>query len=83
MQASSSQQVQVLQTTHIVRDHPLDPVIGDIISGVQTISRLVFFCEYYSFVSSIEPIRIDEALEDVDWINAMHEDLKNFTKNQV
>jgi hypothetical protein len=34
-------------------------------------------------VSSIEPTRIDEALEDVDWINAMHEELNNFTRNQV
>ena len=34
-------------------------------------------------MSSIEPKKIDEALEDVDWINAMHEELNNFTRNQV
>jgi hypothetical protein len=34
-------------------------------------------------VSSIEPKKIDEALRDVDWINAMHEELNNFTRNQV
>jgi hypothetical protein len=83
VQASSSQQVQVLQPTNIARDHPLDHIIGDITSGVQTRSRLAYFCEHYSFVSSIEPTRIDEALEDVDWINAMHEELNNFTRNQV
>jgi hypothetical protein len=26
---------------------------------------------------------IDEALKDVDWVNAMHEELNNFTRNQV
>jgi hypothetical protein len=34
-------------------------------------------------VSSIEPKNIDEALKDIDWINAMHEELNNFTTNQV
>ena len=34
-------------------------------------------------MSSIEPKKIDEALRDVDWVNAMHEELNNFTRNQV
>ena len=34
-------------------------------------------------MSSIEPKKIDEALLDVDWVNAMHEELNNFTRNQV
>jgi hypothetical protein len=34
-------------------------------------------------VSSIEPKKIDEALKDVDWVNAMHEELNNFKRNQV
>ena len=34
-------------------------------------------------MSSIEPKKIDEVLKDVDWVNAMHEELNNFTRNQV
>ena len=34
-------------------------------------------------MSSIEPKKIDEALEDVDWVNAMHEELNNFTKSSM
>jgi hypothetical protein len=34
-------------------------------------------------VSSIESKKIDEALKDVDWVNAMHEELNNFKRNQV
>ena len=34
-------------------------------------------------MSSIEPMKIDETLLDVDWVNAMHEELSNFTRNQV
>jgi nicotinamide mononucleotide adenylyltransferase len=31
----------------------------------------------------IEPKKIEETLIDVDWVNAMHEELNNFTRNQV
>jgi len=82
-QPSASNQVQVLQPTNVVRDHPLDSIIGDISRGVQTRSRLASFCEHFSFVSFIEPKKIEEALRDVDWVNAMHEELNNFTRNQV
>jgi hypothetical protein len=81
--SNASNQVQVLQPTNVTRDHPLDSIIGDISRGVQTRSRLASFCEHFSFVSSIETKKIDEALKDVDWVNAMHEELNNFTRNQV
>ena len=82
-QASASNQVPILQPTNIIRDHLLDTIIGDISRGVQTRSRLASFCEHFSFVSSIEPKKIDEVLKDVDWFNAMQEELNNFTRNQV
>ena len=75
--------VPILQPTNITIDHPLDTIIVDISRGVQTRSRLASFYEHFSFVSSIEPKKIDEALNDVDWVNAMHEELNNFTINQV
>ena len=34
-------------------------------------------------MSSIEPKKIDKALKDVDWVNVVHEELNNFTRNQV
>ena len=80
-QSNTSNQVQVLHPTNVVRDHPLDTIIGDITRGVQTRSRLASFCEHFSFVSSIELKKIDEALKHVDWVNAMHEVLNNFTRN--
>ena len=82
-QASASNQLPILQPTNIARDHPLDTIIGDISRGVQTRSRLASFCEHFSFVSFTEPKKIKEALRDVDWVNAMHEELNNFTRNRV
>ena len=67
----------------IQRDHPVDQILGDISKGVTTRSRLVNFCEHYSFVSSIEPFRVEEALLDPDWVLAMQEELNNFKRNEV
>jgi hypothetical protein len=82
-QASESNQLPILQPTSIARDHLLDQIIGGIQSGVQTRSRLASFCEHYSFVSLEEPKKIEDALKDSDWINAMYEELNNFTRNRV
>ena len=82
-QVSASNQVPILQPTNVARDHSLDTIIGDISRGVQTRSKVASFCEHFSFMSSIEPKKIDEALKDVDWVNAMHEELNNFKRNQV
>jgi hypothetical protein len=51
----------------IQRNHPVDQILGDISKGVTTRSRLANFCEHYSFVSSIEPFKVEEALLDPDW----------------
>jgi hypothetical protein len=67
----------------IQRNHPVDQILGDISNRVTTRSRLANFCEHYSFVSSIEPFRVEEALQDLDWVLAMQEELNNFKRNEV
>jgi hypothetical protein len=79
----SANNVLILQPTSIVRDHPLDSIIRDISRGVQTRSKLTSFCAHSSFVSYKKPTKIEEALKDADWVNAMHDVLNNFKRNQV
>jgi hypothetical protein len=67
----------------IQRDHPVNSILGDIHKGVTTRSRVAHFCEHYSFVSSIEPYMIEDALRDPDWVVAMQVELNNFTRNEV
>jgi hypothetical protein len=67
----------------IQRDHPVNSILGDIHKGVTTRSQVAHFCEHYSFMSSIEPYRIEDALRDPDWVVAMQEKLNNFTRNEV
>jgi hypothetical protein len=67
----------------IQRNHPVDQILDDISKDVTTRSCLANFCEHYSFVSSIEPFRVEEALQDPDWVLAMQEELNNFKRNEV
>jgi hypothetical protein len=67
----------------IQRNHPVDQILGNISKGVTTRSRLANFCEHYSFVSSIEPFRVEDALQDPDCVLAMQEELNNFKRNEV
>jgi hypothetical protein len=67
----------------IQRYHPVNSVLGDIHKGVTTRSQVAHFCVHYSFVSSIEPYKIEGALRDPDWVVAMQEELNKFTRNEV
>jgi hypothetical protein len=55
----------------IQRDHPVDNILRSIRRGVTTRSRLKNFCAFYMFVSSLEPIKVEQTLEDPDWVVAM------------
>ena len=46
----------------IQRDHPVNNILGSIRKGVTTRSHLANFCQYYSFVSSLEPLKFEQAL---------------------
>jgi hypothetical protein len=63
-EASQIPPTQVRST--IQRNHLVDQILGDLSKGVTTRSCLANFCEHYSFVSSIEPFRVEEALQDPD-----------------
>jgi hypothetical protein len=64
-------------------DHPVNNILGAIEKGVTTRSHVATFCEHYSFVSSFEPFKVEDALRDLDWAVAMQDELNNFKRNKV
>nr|GEX32316.1 hypothetical protein [Tanacetum cinerariifolium] len=48
------------------KDHPLHKIIGDSKSSVRTRGQLANSCLFSSFLSSVEPDNVAEALRDVD-----------------
>jgi cobalamin biosynthesis protein CobT len=51
---------------NVQRDHPVDNILSDIKKWITTRSCITNFCEYYSFVSSFEPFKVEDALCDID-----------------
>jgi hypothetical protein len=67
----------------IQRDHPVDNILADIKKGVTTRSHVANFCQHYSFVSSMKPFKVEDALHDPDWMVDTQEELNNLKRNQV
>jgi hypothetical protein len=61
----------------------MNNILIDIKKGVITKSRVANFCEHYSFISSFEPLKVEDALRDLNWVVAMQEELNNFKRNKV
>ena len=53
----------------------LDNVIAQVQKEVSARRSLNHFCKHVTFVSQVEPKTVADALEDSNWINAMHEEL--------
>jgi hypothetical protein len=68
---------------NVQRDHHVDNILGDIEKGVTPRSCVANFYEHYSFVSSFEPFKVEDALRDLNWVVAMQEELNNFKRNEV
>jgi hypothetical protein len=66
-----------------IKRSPIDNILGDIKKGVTIRSCAANFCEDYSFVSSFERFKVEDALYDPDWVVAMQEELNNFKHNEL
>ena len=41
------------------------------------------FVSYYCYLSQVEPTKVEEALQDESWVEAMHDELLQFQRNDV
>jgi len=86
---SLKQPVEILQQDEfpkewrIPRDLSVENIIGQIKEGVSTCSSISNFSRHTDFVSQVEPKSIEEALKDEKWVDAMHEELNQFSRNDV
>jgi hypothetical protein len=71
--------------SHIQKAHPPQQIIGNLNERVTHSSRSAHL-SYFSntlFVALFEPRDVGHALSNSSWVNAMHEELENFERNQV
>jgi hypothetical protein len=71
--------------SHIQKAHPSQQIIGNLNERLRRSSRSAHHSCFSNtlFVALFEPRDIGHALSDSSWVNAMHEELENFERNQV
>jgi hypothetical protein len=71
--------------SHIQKVHPSQQIIGNLNEIVTRSSRSAHVSCFSNtlFVALFEPRDVGHALSNSSWVNAMHEELENFERNQV
>jgi hypothetical protein len=71
--------------SHIQKVHPPQRIIGNLNERVTHSLRSAHISCFLNtlFVALFEPQDVRHALSDSSWVNAMHEELENFGRNQV
>jgi hypothetical protein len=71
--------------SHIQKAHPPQQIIDNLNERVTRFSRSAYLSCFSNtlFATLFEPRDIGHTLSDLSWVNAMHEELENFERNQV
>ncbi|KAI3827948.1 hypothetical protein L1987_02037 [Smallanthus sonchifolius] len=77
--------LEVVPAQWIHKEHPQENIISQVHQGVLTRSKSheANICLFSSFLSQVEPKKIDEALKHSSWIDANQEELLQFKRQDV
>jgi hypothetical protein len=70
-------------SSRVKLNHPHKQLLGEVNEGLQLRNRVVNKVSYNCYLSEFEPKKVEEALKDESWIAAMHDELHQFTQNDV
>ena len=69
-------------SSKIKQNHPLEDIVGNM--NELTLRKCIVdkcvanFVSYSCYLSQVEPIKVEEALQDESWVEAMHDELLQF-----
>ena len=74
-------------SSRIKQNHPPEDIVGnlnELTLRKHTIDKCVAnFVSYSCYLSQVEPTKVEEALQDESWVEAMHDELLQFQRNDV
>ena len=74
-------------SSRIKLNHPPEDIVGlsnELILRKHTIDKCVAnFVSYSCYLSQVKPTKVEEALQDESWVEAMHDELLQFQRNDV
>jgi hypothetical protein len=74
----------------VKHNHPPQQLLGNIDEGrrlrsrvIQPTSEVANQVSFSCYLAQTEPKKVDKALQDEGWVSAMHDELHQFTRNDV
>ena len=64
-------------------NHPFSNILGSLNDNMRLRSKALSVITHSCYLSQFEPKKVDEALQDADWVNFMHEEIHQFVRNNV
>ena len=74
-------------SSRIKQNNPLEDIMGNM--NELTLRKCIVdkcvanFVMYSCYLSQVEPTKVEEALQDESWVEAMHDELLQFQRNDV
>ena len=74
-------------SSRVKLNHPPEVIVGnmnELTLRKRTVDKCVAnFVSYSCYLSQVEPTKVEEALQDESWVEAIHEELLQFQRNDV
>ena len=62
-------------SSRVKLNHPATNILGSLNDNMRLRSKALNVITHSCYLSQFEPKKVDEALQDTDWVNSMHEEL--------
>ena len=73
-------------SSRVIKNHLDSNIIGSLDEGLRLRKGNVLLANhvtYHCYLAQFEPKRVEEALQDENWVESMHEELNQFVRNDV
>ena len=70
-------------SSRVKLNHPVTNILGSLNDNMRLRSKAMNVITHSCYLSQFEPKKVDEALQDADWVNSIHEELHQFVRNDV
>ena len=70
----------------VIKNHPDSNIIGSLDEGLRLRKGIILLANhvtYHCYIAQFEPKRVEEALQDENWVESTHEKLNQFVRNDV
>ena len=64
-------------------NHPATNILGSLNDNMRLRSKALNVITHSCYLSQFDSKKVDEALQDADWVNSMHAELLQFVRNDV